>query len=487
MDNDNEIISQENPVDYFLDGIGIKGSSEKAEYSLEEHFKASGKNRNLRVYFLLALLALSLFLVSWAVTEFIGRRDAIDYFGLNEFKDVDFMDILNEVQKTENELSAEENSLASLRAEYISVQREVSRKAEHELKLLLSGDMGESDRTKEQEDIYIRKDEELRAVDERFLPSLSEKEEKIALLQGRLSAFDSEKVRQAREYEKSLADSTQRFNLEKERIISEYDQRQKDMEQGYRNRIREMEIFQDQLEEALNKAGAGDLERMRKLYNPLIPEGDGELSDLVRAPMDESVSGVDLPEDACSWVDRGYVSEGELLSLKESVGQWSALMGFLKAVPYENDVPPILGQLEYRYALTINRLLEKESESLGRVSRSEDRLAEMQSRVDSMVPRSYKDFHEWMSFSLSQRLKDTGGQGFMMEPGRKGELMAFMDPFLEIPDECAGYIYGADNEYGGEIELKKAGLFFNVAIVQMDGAKKVKAFDRIYLKENIDR
>ena len=97
---------------------------------------------------------------------------------------------------------------------------------------------------------------------------------------------------------------------------------------------------------------------------------------------------------------------------------------------------------------------------------------------------SYEQFYDWFSYSMTLRLRDLGGQGILLEPGDDGELMTFMDPFLEIPDGVSGYVFGVDNEFIGELRLEKEDFFYRGIILYQEEERKFSAFDRIYLRIN---
>jgi hypothetical protein len=482
MDNDNKIIPPKNTVGLFLDNMDVRAVSEKQEYNLEEQFISSKKNKNWRVLIILSVLVVFLVSASWGLTRWIEARNTISNFELDEFQDVDFMDILNEVQKVEQQLSTAENELVTLRTDYQKARQSVNLNADQDLKLLASRDISEAGLARGRRDIAARRDQELQAVDDEYLDQIAMKEEEIAVIREKMAAYDSDKIRQAQEYESVLANEQQKYELEKQQIIDSYEKRLADQEAEFQARMEEVTGFQQDLESVLVTASEGRQVKLVDLFNPDIPEDRTDLAELANAPIEEDRLAYNMPDTDPRWIEQGYISKEELEALDQSVGNWRELMEFLSSIPFRNDMPKVLKQLEYRYLNMIDLLEQKESATFETLSKKERELTALSSKIGTMVPEEYKDFYEWTSYSLSLRLKDLGGQGIMMEPGVKGRLLAFMDPFLDLPSGETGFVYGLDNEYIGTVKLEKTELFYTVEVIELDEGRQFKAFDRIFLK-----
>ena len=99
MDNDNKIVPKKTTTGLFLDDLDIKTVSERDDYILHDEFVASKKNRNWAIPLLLLALTFVLGFGAWGITRWIEARNIIRDYELDEFQDVDLMDVLNQVRK----------------------------------------------------------------------------------------------------------------------------------------------------------------------------------------------------------------------------------------------------------------------------------------------------------------------------------------------------------------------------------------------------
>ena len=118
MDNDNKIVPKKSTTSLFLDDLDIDAGVEKDEYILQDEFKASKKNRDWGIVLILIVMTISLAAASWGITRWIEARNVIRDYKLDEFQDVDLMDVLNQVRKVELALEEAERELVLLRREY---------------------------------------------------------------------------------------------------------------------------------------------------------------------------------------------------------------------------------------------------------------------------------------------------------------------------------------------------------------------------------
>ncbi|MBI9103063.1 MAG: hypothetical protein JEY99_11655 [Spirochaetales bacterium] len=535
MDNDNKIVPKKSTTSLFLDDLNIEAVSEKDEYILKDEFAASKKNKNYSIVLILVALTLALGAGAWGITRWIEARNVIKDYELDEFQDVDLMDVLNQVRKIEIALAEAERQLVMLRREYQNALQVVIDTAEQEIYILESRDLDQEAVDGRLAEIAVKKAEGLQAVDDQYLERIAILEEQIAVLREQMSAYDAEKVQQAQEYESVIANEKQAFEIEKQKLIDSYETQLSDQEEIFNERLAELSGFQNDLESALLDTSEGRQSRIFMLYNPIITEDMDALFQLTNAPVNEERFAYNMVGSSAQWIERGYISSRDIRFLQEDVSEWRDLMGYLKRIPYENSVPDVLEQLEYRYLnlidvvsqstvslfqalYSVENSLADTSQILSETESSVDELQSVLNRTESALEDvkadlrarnrqynaledsleemedeltfikssfdNYEKFYELLKDSLTIRLRDSGGQGFLLEVGENGDFIAFMDPFLEIPGGVAGYIFGTDNEYIGQISLEKDEIFYRGIVLQKEEDRQFSAFDRIFLRIN---
>ncbi len=520
MDNDNKIVPKKSTTSLFLDDLDIKAVSEKDEYVLHDEFKESKKNRSWGIIIILVIMTLSLGAASWGITRWIEARNVIKDYELDEFQDVDLMDVLNQVRKIEIQLEEAERQLVALRREYQKARESVQNNAEQQIRIIDSRDLAESELERLRLEVFDQRTVDLQAVDDEFVERIAILEESINVLREQMAAYDSGKIQQAQEYESVLANEKQKYELEKQQIIASYEERLLTQEADYSAKLAEFSNFQDEIEDALKNTSEGQQNRLFNLFNPIISEDDS-LNTLVDKQINRTRFEYNLAAMDSVWAERGYIEPLEFRYLDSYVDEWRELMGFMNDIPFTNDAPRVLEQLEYRYLnvldlMSFNQIkffekLHETETNLNRTTASlEDSLAdldEVEARLNDKISQNltlsrsieektafideisqmydvYRTFYERFSYSLIIRLRDLGGQGIVLDPRESGELLAYLDPFLNIPPGTVGYVFGLDNEYVGQISLNREELFYRVEILDIEEDRELNAFDRIFLRMN---
>ncbi len=482
MDNEDKIVQENKTTSIFLDNLGLQAISEKDEYILQDEFKGSLKNRNWNVFFILMGMVLFLTLASLGITKWIQARSIITDYKLDEFQDVDLMGVLNQVNNIEKKLDEAERELGILRRDYKKASQDIIDEIQQNILILESRGLEVSELEKRKLTLLNQKDEDLSSIDTKYIGKIAVQEEAVAILREQMSAYDAEKIQQALEYESILANEKKKFKLEKQQIIDSYEQQLAFKETEYSTKIKKLTDFQSELENTLRNTSNMLQDKQHSLFNPIIPEEEESLSRILNKSISDERLTYNLVEPDSTWKDRGYLKHEDFQFFENSVIEWRILMDFMKDIPFRNDVPMVLNQMEYRYLNSLD-LLSKEHvnlfEKLFENEKKLEDLIELNARNDK-----YMAFYNRLSYSLSLKLKDLGGHGIILDSRDKGDFLAYLDPLLDIPSGTLGYVFNLDNEYIGDISIIREELFYNVEILHIEEGRQLVAFDRIFLKMN---
>ncbi len=466
----------------FLDNLDLETISEKDEYNLQDEFKSSVKNRNWNIYFILIGMVVFLALLSWGITRWIQARNTITDYQLDEFQDVDLMGVLNQVNNIEKKMDSSQRELSILRGKYKKAGQDIIDDFDRQIRLLESQNIGIPELRTKKADLLNQKETSLAEIDSEFLEKIAVEEENILLLQEQISAFDSEKILQAQEYESVMANEKVKFEIEKQQIIDSFETQIKQKEIEYSAKINELTEFQAELEKTLKTASSESFNLQYNLFNPIVPSDKPSLKSLLERPIVEERLVYTFSEPDSNWINRGYINNLEISYMDESINNWRSLMDFVKDIPFTNDVPLILKQLEYQYLNTIDLVMSENIQTFEKLEKVEKKLEE--SIFNETINEKYIDFYQRLNYSLTLKLNDLGGQGIIIDSRGTEGVLAYLDPLLDVSSGTPAYVFNLEDEYIADIIIHKDELLYTVDVQFLLEGKELTAFDRIFLNMN---
>lgn len=466
-------------TEIFLKELHVESVSEKNDYILHDEFKKTPKNTNWKVVIILTVMVLALGAATFGISRWITARNIITDYNLDEFQDVDLMGVLSQVNKIEKKKEEAERELLLLRRDYKNEVLKIESHFNQEKTLLESKGYNEEELILELKRLETRKSAELLTLEETFNRDILLKEEEVNLFKEQIKEFDSDKIQQAQEYENIMANEEKKFKLEKESLIEKYESEIKEKEDKYSKEIEELLTFQAELQETLKETGLSEKIAQKELYNPTIGENDYRLNWAVTTGYNKSLLIDEMISKQSRIQEESILSESELITYNREISEWNRLVGFIDDVPFENDIPRVLEQLDARYYSLLDDLSSKtiqfHEEKIEMVTNFEHLTEDMNSVIDN-----YKMFHKLLQRSFSYQIESLGGgDGYIITEPETNKYYAYMDPYLDITEGALAQIYNHNNQYIGDIKLYKEGHMYTV--LPLDSDIELNELNKIFL------
>lgn len=449
-------------TEIFLKELHVENVSEKNDYILHEEFKKTPKNTNWKVVIILSIMVFSLAAASFGISKWIATRNIISDYNLDEFQDVDLMGVLSQVNKIEKKKEDAERELLLLRRDYKNKVLKLEGSFNQEKTLLESRGYDAETLQEKLLEIESRRVNALKQLDEEYNKEILLKEEQVTLFKDQIKELDSDKIQQAQEYENILANEEKKFKLEKEQLIERYENQIKQKDNEYTKQIDELLLFQAELQQTLKDTGLSEMLALKELYNPTIDEENTSLLNTISSSPDKNSLTREILSNNEQILTENIMTVDELLSYRKELKEWDKLVNFIEGVPFENDIPVVLKQLDSRYYSLLNKL---SNYSINKHDEKKQLLSdfEIETEESKKVLIEYEYFHKLINGSFFQLIESLGGgDGFILKDTEQDIFLAYMNPYMEIEQNSVAQVYNFNNQYIGDVKLWKEGLIYKV-------------------------
>jgi hypothetical protein len=428
MGNENEMIARRDlpgKAHFLPEEIAEEAEGHPPVYLLEEEYKKSKRNRNLRPYLIIgAFLAVLWFLMYLASVYFWFSERRVDV-NITEFQDVSLRDILDKAKSEELALNEARRSLSDLRTEMemkIAEAREMGKK--ERAKINASGATSVEKKTliRNQKN---REEKEIAAIESSYLDKVSQKEEIIKGIESRVEAANRQ-VKEGMERSARAINNADRLSQIKiENLKIQYDDLLRDLTATY------------------NPTLSG---RDAKILSRRVESGNGEM---------QGGYTVELSRD-------GRLSEREFTEMRELSAQTDRLLTILQKIPYRNSMPSIIDRIGDFH----NRIVSLYDRTLNAMA---DSARERRETIDA--------YH----YAFEHLTKTQPETGYVVDPRNRQGIRVYLNPVIRIRPGDRARVFRKDDELIGEIEFIVARPEPIAKLIGVEPEKSIRPFDRILI------
>lgn len=435
----------------FLDNLNVKSISEKEDYILAEEFKKTPKNTNWNVMGILVGMVLALTAATITISNWITARNIITDYQLDEFQDVDLMGVLSQVNKVEKKKDRVEQDLIILRRDYKQAIKDVEDRYSRDLHILENKNLTEKRFLEEKELIQGLRDRELTNIDDKYIGEISLKEEQYLILQDQIAEFDSDKIEQAKEYENTLANETEKFEIEKKELIDSYEALLNQKEAEFNAKLTSLKEYQSRLENTIKESGLYEKALLIEKYDPIIDPENNKIINILNRELNKKLLIEELREADLLIQEKSVLDAEKYSEVLNNYMEVDTLIKYLKGLPHINGIKSVTNGIETGYINQINTLIDQ-------LIKKEEEINKLNS-----INSEYIGFYKTINKSLSRKSRSIGGgEGFIVSVDNNSQYFAIMDIYMDIKQNSSAFIYDHNGNRVGDVKLTRDGLLYKI-------------------------
>ena len=234
MDNDNKIknkkqLSQTHKeVMLFLDEelSLLQRENENSSYNLEKEYEQTKKHKSLFSFLILVGCLIVVIFVSWGLKRYINQKNENITVNLEEFDNLNLKGLLDSVSKVQTNYDTAIKEKSRIISQKELALQDAQSKLENELFVI------DSLKLPDEKEILRRKSLAENAYKKNVAQINAQYDEQIAIIEAeaneykqQLAEYDSAKIESAKEQEKLLNSERQVQELERKKLIKEYEDR----------------------------------------------------------------------------------------------------------------------------------------------------------------------------------------------------------------------------------------------------------------------
>jgi hypothetical protein len=513
MDNDKQVkdLVQQTTRDRFLDQP-LQRDEREAAFDLQVEFAKSAKNRSLLIPLAVAGFLLVLGGVAWVASTITDQDSQKSTASVGQFEDLKLKEIFDDARKNKKDLGDLQAQMNQLKvasaAKIATIQQVGASKADI---ASVNDPSGAQAKT-------INADTAKQVAAERaaLAASLRPLQTRADEVQKKIDSYD-DRISQMNKKNQQVLDSQQKlFDLQKQQLVNDYEGRLSTQASTNAATVARLKQERNDFVAALNAKHADEIKQLILKYNPVITDAalTAELNATGTKPA--AYSDLVIPDRI---VSHNLVSEAQQKTLADEVAKARLLLAALKAVPYENSVPPLLNALDNAvadsltgYGAYLDPLAAHMTELDGQISQRDSAISDLQTKLSA----SNAQFARWSgdvtdyiaTFRDQDGLivdgKDAAGFLIVLKPNRAKDLSdalavyqkavdaataaAAADPTKPakvVPPVNVAFVKdGLDNGERGTLTVVQAadGSWVGTILKVYDPKRPFRAFDKVVLQ-----
>ncbi|TVR71569.1 MAG: hypothetical protein EA427_04375 [Spirochaetaceae bacterium] len=471
----------------FLREIVNEFKRRQQQYDLETEFAKTKRNRSVVIPLAVVGLILIFGVVVAGVTRYIQSSSLAITVDIDDFADVNLRDILDEAQRLQNQLEVAQRELRDLQEQRDVQIRQFERARDREIGLLAESPLGSAARTAREQELRNEAEQQIAAVRVETEPAIQELQERIADLQDRIAQYDSRQLEQAREQEEILNNQQRLFELEMAEVRDRYERQIERLTSDYEREISELEQFQAEFERTIRMRHSEELARLRARHADEIaaltlsfnPRMDGEaLQPLLDAAPPAGITAFTGPGPFRPVLqEEGAASPGDYRAVQRQYEDFLLLLDRMRAIPFQNSVPPLLEQLDFR-ARDLVRQYDRIWRALGDSVQERDGII---ARRDETIENQQLAIDRY-NFSLNELSRFQGDTGYVIDPRDPEAVVVYVNPILTVVPGMVGYVFRRDDEFVGTIRFTGGAGGFTARVEETVEELEIRAFDKVLIE-----
>lgn len=495
MDNDKQIIK--NPVNLFLKEQVYNDKDRENLYDLEDEFEKTKKNKNVFLKIIVFLFIFSLVAFAFVFSRFIEDKNKNTSVNISAFEDVNLRDLLDTAKKNENKLNVAKNERQELINRLNQKKNDVQNDTSKKIEIISTQTM--SDEEKIRKIAAARRVERnlIENADIEFSEKISLKNKEIADLQKIVDDYDQRQMDFAKRNEEVLNNQTKVFEIEKNKLVSSYEEKIKVLNSRLKNETGKLKSHYGNVIAILKENYRRDVESLVLKYNPLI--SDEDFVTATRADISSDL--VDLFElngyDAVLNYEN-ITTKKQFDVLRQYIANRNTIMERLLQIPYVNSIPVALYKNEFysekiiqTYENMWKKLLENVKKKNIDISNLNDEIG-FKTREIEEISANLKKIEESLSGkeaiiskynkSFDLAIKSRGDYGLIIDAGDQKNVDIYIPSDSNIMNGIIVTILRDKNDNIGKIMLKKEGDRMKGEIISLQKGKTLSPMDRIASK-----
>ncbi|HOV15404.1 MAG TPA: hypothetical protein PK771_14045, partial [Spirochaetota bacterium] len=350
MDNDKQI--EKNPANLFLKEQVFDDKDKVNLYNLEDEFEKTKKNKHLFVRFIIFGFIVSLIFFAFIFSRLIENRNKKNKVSITAFEDVNLKDLLDNAKKNENRLSKSKNELQDLKNQLFQKTNDISSEASKMIEIISTESI--TDEEKKSKIAIVRRNERYKISNANieYQEKIDLKNKEIKELQKIVDEYDQRQVEFAKKNEEVINNQQKLFDIEKNKMISDYESKIKTLNNKLYNEITKLKSHYNNMIANLKANHAKEIDELILKFNPILTDDQFQLA----IQSDSSSDLVDVFElykyDAVLNFEN-ITTKKEFDRLRDYVYKRDTIMEKLLQVPYVNSIPVALYKSEFYNKRTV--------------------------------------------------------------------------------------------------------------------------------------
>ncbi len=472
MDNDREIDPKTSEIVerskmIFLREMIDEFKRKQSLYDPATEFAKTRKNRSLFVPLTVVILLVLFGTVVFGVTRYIqqsSRNIAVD---IEDFADVNLRDLLDGAKRIQVELDQVRLQLRELQEELDRRIRRAEAARDREIRLAREADISPAARDNRISAAEGNLEAERASIEAEFAPRIAELEARIVQLEEEMARYDSRQLEAAREQEEILNNQQRVFELQLEEQATLYEERIESLTENYELQIVELQAYIAEFEQTIRERHRREIADLVLRYNPIIR--DGQVAEILALEAPAS-DGANIGAFRPVLAGEGVMTSAEYTALLEEIQRIRALNDRLSEIPFENDVPAVIGQLGGRTAAIIDRY-----------DAAWRRLADSVEARDRTISDLEKEIARY-EFSLNRLSLAGGDTGFLLDTRDEAALQVYVNPLYSVESGTVGYVFRRDDEYIGTIRFYLQRGRLRARVTEVAEGKTMQPYDKVLIE-----
>lgn len=304
-------------------------------YNLEEEFAKTKKNRSLFIPAILSGCVLIILVVSFVISKSIDKTNRDIKVNVEEFDDINLKNLINTVSRTQEQFESAVKNKAQIESQKKSALNAALDKRDADLWTIDSLNLrSRSEKTKRQSAVHKAYDDEVREIIAQYDPLLDAADAEIETYQNKLNEYDNAKLDAAKEQQKAIDSERQLQELERQKLIKEYELRLTSLEN-------EMTKMRNSYQYELRKNLTAVSEKLQKEIDQLDPVIEDEYAESLLSSPALNNKRILNPEKNHAFGE-GNISDLELKKLMAEIKQMYLDYKYLDQkvldIPHRNQI-----------------------------------------------------------------------------------------------------------------------------------------------------
>ena len=409
------------------------------QYSLEDEFAKSKKNKPWFLYFFVAAFITLIIISAIILISFIQGKSRKIELNIRDFEDVKLKELIDSSRKGESNIDILRRDLAALDSDYKDEQERIGREFESRRDGIAMMELSDSERDAKMK--VLEKEEEKKRVssDRNYQAKRKEIQEKIAAEQRRIREKGA-----TGGTEKSFGDifggENKLFKMQLDKVSDNYDKRMTDEKERSRKEKEDIVL----------------------LYNPLFKEKF--VLEVIQKPVPVVQSRGDFFAGLSdSLAVDNVISKDQLAKLNEDMKKELAITGRLRQIPYKNSVQRAVMHSDSftksifnTYDLVLHRVV-----------------ASLDSKNLSL---------KYFNYALEYMTKSQQENGYILDARDPSAIGVYFGKVHKVRAGDYAFVFRSDDDYIATITFKIHKGVLVGQLVEKATSRDIRPFDKIMFK-----